>query len=156
LRRLAKNKTAMDNGELPSSGAAQTTPEQRGENRDAWAEKHCGRARDMLGRKKFPEAETAIKEAIRLCPNNATYTAVLAEIHYARGWKTLAQTAVQTALKMDPKNHEAKTVELKLKAGLQKTGSHKAVSSSKEEVGAAGGGKKGFLDQLKEMLNKKI
>ncbi|MBX9687760.1 MAG: DnaJ domain-containing protein [Candidatus Obscuribacterales bacterium] len=147
LRNLAKNKLAIDSGTAAAApaAAAEKAPEQKGESREAWAVKHCERAVDMLKRKRFPEAETAIKEAIRLCPNNAVYHATLAEIQLGRGWKTLAMTAVQTALKIDPKNHEAKAVELKIKANTKSTGDHKKPA----------GEKAGFLDQLKQLLNKK-
>lgn len=148
LRNLAKGKLS---GPQPAQEAAPEKTEQKGETKESWAVKHCERALDMLKRKKFPEAETAIKEAIRLCPNNAVYHATLAEIHLARGWKTLAQTAIQQALKLDPKNHEAKQVELKLKT----SGAVKATSGS-AKAAASNGEKKGFLDQLKELLNKKM
>lgn len=134
--------------------AQEATPEKGGEpkeTKETWAQKHGERANDLLKRKRFPEAETAIKEAIRLCPNNAGYHAVMAEIQLARGWRTLAMTTVQQALKLDPKNYEAKQVELKLKAG-KTSGSVK--DAKKDDAG--GGEKKGFLDQLKGLLNKKI
>ncbi len=150
LRNLAKNKLGVDSG----SGAAATEAkdEKAGEQKDGkeqWAAKHHERAIDMLKRRRFPEAETAIKEAIRLCPNNAAFHATLAEIHLARGWKTLATSSVQQALKLDPKNYEAKQVELMLKAGGHKAGPQKGSKATGEQ-------KKGILDQLKELLNKKM
>lgn len=151
LRNLAKNKAAIDAGTGGSAAAEKPTEEKKAENRESWAAKHCERATDMLTRKKFPEAETAIKEAIRLCPNSAKYHATLAEIHMARGWRTLAMTAVQTALKIDPKNYEAKQVELKLKTSNKSSGTHKEQMGDKNP-----GEKKGFLDQLKDLLNKKV
>ena len=145
LRMLAKSKGAAAEVASPAAGATPATAE----GRDQWAEKHCERALDLLRKKRFPEAETAIKEAIRLCPNNANYHATLADIQYSRGWKTLAQSTVQQALKIDPKNHEAKTIELKLKASAagKSTGPQKKSDS---------GDKKGFLDQLKDLLGKKV
>lgn len=65
-------------------------------------------------------------------------------------------------MKIDPKNHEAKSCELKMKASMGKSGAHQKVdmkqsgSHGNEAVGAGSNGKKGFLDQLKELLNKKI
>ena len=149
LRGLAKSRSGLGVDAAAETAAATTATatEQKVENKDSWATKHNDRAMDLLRRKKYADAETAIKEAIRLCPQTAAYHATLAEIHLARGWKTLATTAVQTALKLDPKNHEAKNVELKLKA---------AGPPVKSGNGGSGGEKKGFLDQLKEMLNKKI
>lgn len=147
LRNL-KNKAAA----APAAEAAPEKGSEPKENKETWAQKHSERATDLLKRKRFPEAETAIKESIRLCPNNACYHAVLAEIQLARGWRTLAMSTVQQALKLDPKNHEAKQVELKLKAGGKSSGS---VKDGKGEGGGSGE-KKGFLDQLKELLNKKI
>jgi curved DNA-binding protein CbpA len=158
LRTMVKNKAALDSGEAPIMPAAQATAEQKADSREQWASKHKARASEMLSRKKFPEAETAIKEAIRLCPSNATYHAVLADIYLARGWKTLAVTSLQTALKIDPHNRDAKVVEVRVnKAGKTTTtqtkpGAPAATPPKKEEAPA----KKGFLDQLKEMLNKKI
>lgn len=117
-------------------------------DRDKWAQKHFERANDCLKRKKFPDAETAIKEAMRLKPDNADFLSCLAEIQLQRGWKTLAQTSVNQALKLDPKHYHAKDVELRLKAS----------STSKAPEGkaaAASAGKKSFMDQLKDMLNKK-
>ena len=155
IRSLAKNKAALDasGGQSPLAATGEhLKPEQKAENKESWALKHNQRAQDMLTRKKFPEAETAIKEAIRLCPNNAVYHATLAEIHMARGWRTLAMSTVQQALKLDPKNHEAKQVELKLKTS-SKGGSTSSAAKKAEE---ASGEKKGFLDQLKGLLNKKM
>lgn len=150
LRSLAKNKLGVDNGSGAQQAAAATATEKKAEGKEEWANKHLARATELLRRKKFPEAETAIKEAIRLNPNNPVYHATLADIHLARGWKTLAVSAVGTALKLDPKNHEAKAVELKIKS---QTGSTAAKSTG--GVQKPGAEKKGFLDQLKGLLNKK-
>lgn len=159
LRSLAKSRSGGGTTDGTGAAAATTatataTAEQKTENKETWAQKHNDRALDLVKRKKFADAETAIKEAIRLCPNNAIYHATLAEIHLGRGWKTLAQTAVTTALKIDPKNHEAKAVELKLKAGQSKTGEANKKDAKNAESGSHE--KKGFLDQLKELLNKKM
>lgn len=150
LRQLAKNKAALDSGEggasalaSDGSGAGGSKTEVR-ETKDTWAAKHHERAMDLLKRGKYPEAETAIKEAIRLCPNNSSFHTCLAEICLGRGWKTLAQTSVQTALKLDPQNMAAKQVELKIKTLA------KSQSTKKAEKGG-----KGLLDQLKELLGKK-
>ena len=155
IRALAKSKQAIDSGEPPSQTASTGAPEQRFDSRETWAVKHSTRASEMLARKRFPEAETAIKEAIRLCPSKAIYYATLAEIHLARGWKTLAMTAVQSALKIDPKCAEAKTAELKIKASTKATGSQTRTGSDarKDDAPVV---KKGFLDQLKNLLNKKM
>lgn len=157
LRTLAKTRSglATDGAAAAATTATATaTAEQKAENKETWAQKHNERAADLLKRKKFADAETAVKEAIRLCPNNAVYHSTLAEIHLARGWKTLATTAVQTALKLDPKNHEAKQVELRLKSGQSKTGEANKKDAKNAESGSHE--KKGFLDQLKELLNKKM
>lgn len=147
LRNLAKGK--LSGAQQEAAPAAQEQKSDAKQDKESWAQKHNERAMDMLKRKRFPEAETAIKEAIRLCPNSPIYHTTLAEIQLARGWKTMALNTIQMALKLDPKCHEAKQVELKLKAGSasKTTGQHKK--------DPAGGEKKGFLDQLKELLNKK-
>lgn len=150
LRTLAKTRSG-DPASAAESAATATATEQKVDNKETWAAKHNDRAIELLRRQKYADAETAIKEAIRLCPNTAVYHSTLAEIHLARGWKTLATTAIQTALKLDPKSHEAKQVELKLKAGTK--------GNTSETAKVAKGGssdKKGFLDQLKDLLNKKV
>jgi curved DNA-binding protein CbpA len=162
LRGLAKKKLAAESGEpaaAAAAGGAATAPEQKGESREAWAAKHRTRAVEMLARKRFPEAETAIKEAIRLCPTNASYHAVLAEIQLARGWKTLALTSAQAALKLDPKSNEAKAIELKIKAASGKTTGTQTkptVTPPGSKPSEAPAAKKGILDQLKDLLNKKM
>jgi curved DNA-binding protein CbpA len=111
-----------------------------------WANKHLARADELLKKRRFQEAETAMKEAIRLVPNEPKYHNKLAEIYLARGWKTLAMTEVQTALRLNSRDPEARTLEVKLKAMI------------KEQGGSEKGGakKKGFFEQIKEILNKKI
>jgi tetratricopeptide (TPR) repeat protein len=53
-----------------------------------WANKHLGRADELLKKKRYQEAETAMKEAIRLVPLEPKYHNRLAEVYLARGWKT--------------------------------------------------------------------
>lgn len=155
LRMLARNRAALETG-APGGAAVSTgggapaggaSAEFKTESKESWAQKHSQRAKEAYERKRLQEAETAIKEAIRLDPNKAKYHVQLAEIYIAKGWKTLAATEIQTALRVDPQDSEAKTLELKLKAGSPK--------------GAAGGDKKdkekggGFLDSLSKLLGKK-
>ncbi len=109
-----------------------------------WANKHLARAEDLLRRKRYQEAETAMKEAVRLCPKEPKYHNKLAEIYLARGWNTLAMTEVQTALRADPRDGEARALEMKVKAAI------KDVESKR------GSGKKSLLQQLKDILSKKL
>jgi curved DNA-binding protein CbpA len=106
-----------------------------------WANKHMSRADDLFRRKKYQEAETAMKEAIRLVPQEPTFHNKLAEVYIARGWKTLAMTEVQAALRANPKDGEAKVLEAKIRA-LTKT-----AEQSKA--------KNGFLTQVKNLFSKK-
>ncbi|CAN5385032.1 hypothetical protein BH10CYA1_BH10CYA1_52300 [soil metagenome] len=106
-----------------------------------WANKHVSRADDLFRRKKYQEAETAMKEAIRLVPLEPKYHNKLAEIYIARGWKTLAMTEVQAALRVNPKDNDAKVLEVKIRA-LTKT-----AEQSKS--------KSGFLTQVKNLFSKK-
>ncbi len=108
-----------------------------------WANKHLVRAEELLKRRRFQEAETAMKEAIRLCPKEPRYHNKLAEIYFARGWNTLAMTEVQTSLRIDSRDPEARTLEVRIKALV------------KDDSGKSGK-KKGFLEQLKEILTKKL
>ncbi|MDQ5967336.1 MAG: DnaJ protein [Cyanobacteriota bacterium erpe_2018_sw_39hr_WHONDRS-SW48-000098_B_bin.30] len=112
-----------------------------------WANKHLARADDLIKKKRYQEAETAMKEAIRLVPNDPRYHNKLAEIYLARGWKTLASTEVQTALRLDGTNPEARTLDVRIKSLMKETGSQTQPNQAK---------KKGLMDQLKEILNKKI
>lgn len=106
-----------------------------------WANKHVSRADDLFRRKKYQEAETAMKEAIRLVPQEPKYHNKLAEIYIARGWKTLAMTEVQAALRVNPKDNEAKVLEAKIRA-LTKTAEQSKAKS-------------GFLTQVKNLFSKK-
>jgi curved DNA-binding protein CbpA len=110
-----------------------------------WANKHLGRAEELFGRKRYQEAETAMKEAIRLVPNEPKYRNKLAEIYLARNWRTLAMTEVQAALRIDAKDSDAKTLEARIKTVARDAGNKKI---SKQ--------RKGFLDQLKDILTKKL
>lgn len=111
-----------------------------------WANKHLARADDLFRRRNFKEAETALKEAIRLVPTDPRYHNKLAEVYLARGWKTLAMTEVQSALRNDPKNSEAKNLEAKVKALARE----KTISQQINKP------KKGFFEQLKEILTRKL
>lgn len=140
----AKSPTAERPGETGNSpsgapaSAGEAKTEQQG--REVWAQKHFTRAQDLLRRQKFADAETAIKESLRLCPNNPDYHAKLAEIYIARNWPTYARSSIQAALKIDPKHVEAKQLDMKLSAKGAKEGNKP---------------KAGFLDQLKGLLGNK-
>jgi predicted TPR repeat methyltransferase len=82
-----------------------------------------------------------MKEAIRLLPQEPRYHNKLAEIYIARGWKTLAMTEVQAALRVNPKDNEAKILEAKIRA-LTKTAEQSKAKS-------------GFLTQVKNLFSKK-
>jgi curved DNA-binding protein CbpA len=130
-----------------------TSPRQSGQNLTGlaadetinvkWANKHLLRADELLKRRRYQEAETAMKEAIRLCPKEPRYHNKLAEIYHARGWNTLAMTEVQTALRIDPRDAEARTLEARIKVTIKDTDSKS-------------GKKKGFFEHLKEILTKKL
>jgi curved DNA-binding protein CbpA len=150
LYQLNLNRQALDVSTVAGVGQ-KTNKEQshdgqeiRGEqqSKEAWAQKHYERAEDCYKKKRFQEAETAIKEAIRLVPDKALYHNKLAEIYLSRGWRTLAMSEVQTALRLDPKDAHAKQIEIKLKAKSKSQNAEKAQ-------------KKGFLDQIKQLLGKK-
>ena len=154
LRLLAKNRAALDAGGPGTVSAAtgggsapsvsQTVPAAGVESKESWAAKHCLRAKECYSKKRYVEAETAIKEAIRLLPNKSEYHCCLAEIYLARGWKTLAKSEIEMALRLDPKDADAKQIELKMKAN---------------DKGGKGGDEKkggGLLDQIKQLLNKKM
>jgi len=94
---------------------AQTTKEDENIN-VKWANKHLTRADDLFRKREYREAEVAMKEAIRLVPQEPKYRNKLAEIYMARGWKTLAMTEVQAALRLNPKDQDAKNLEARLKA----------------------------------------
>ena len=108
-----------------------------------WANKHLARADELLKKRRFQEAETAMKEAIRLVANEPKYHNKLAEVYLARGWKTLAMTEVQTSLRLNASDPEARTLEVKLKALMK-------------DQDKGGAKKKGIFEQIKDILNKKI
>lgn len=149
IRMLAKNRAALDQG-TPGATAAgvavnpgnSMVGEAKVESKESWAAKHSARADECFKKKRFVEAETAIKEAIRLVPAKVSFHTQLAEIYLARGWKTLAQTEIQTALRLDPKDPDAKTLEIKIRT---------AISGKKDDKKSGG-----LLDQIKQMLNKKV
>lgn len=149
IRQLARNRAALDTG-IPNaaeSGSMQkATPEQQRESKETWAAKHSARAQECCDKKRYQEAETAIKEAIRLDPTKVKYHLQLAEVYMARGWKTLAQTELQTALRIDPNDKDAKLLDSKLKVG-----------GGAGKPGAGGDAKKGggFMDSLNKLLGKK-
>jgi curved DNA-binding protein CbpA len=153
MRRAALDEAVGGGGGAVASSAGQTAAERSGsfekpqfESKAEWAAKHHVRSKEFMHRKKFQEAETACKEAIRLDPAKTTYRIQLAEIYVARGWKTLAMTEIQTALRLNPDDADAKTLEMRLKAA-KTAGDNKAASDAKK----AGG----FLDQLSKLLGKK-
>jgi curved DNA-binding protein CbpA len=157
IRILTRSRAALETGGpgaaaalAASGGISQTiaTAAQEQSVRDSkesWAAKHSQRASECMERKRFQEAETAVKEAIRLDPNKVKYHCQLAEIYVARGWKTLALTEVQTALRLDPNDAEAKQLELKMKAS----------TPTAAKSGGADKNKGGFLDSISKLLGKK-
>ncbi|HEY9715361.1 MAG TPA: DnaJ domain-containing protein [Chroococcales cyanobacterium] len=124
------------------SAQAQTSVEDETIN-VKWANKHLSRADDLFRKRKYQEAETAMKEAIRLVPQEPKYHNKLAEIYLARGWRTLAMTEVQSSLRIDPKDAEAKSLEAKIRALVRTT------AQTQVKV------KKGFLEQLKSIFSGK-
>jgi len=152
--RFLTKKRAEDNviglsGETPST-QAEATDKASGERPPVstedeninvkWANKHLARADDLFRRKNYKEAETAMKEAIRLVPTDPRYRNKLAEIYLARNWRTLSMTEVQASLRIDPKNEEAKTLEARIKA------------ITREQSATQQQNKKGLLAQLRAML----
>ena len=150
LRQLAKSRMALQGGEPGAPGVKADAPAQDlGQSQTAeninqkWAAKHLARADDLYRRRRYQEAETSVKEAIRLVPTEAKYHNKLAEIYLARNWRTYAMTEVQAALKLDPKDPDAKNLETRIKA------------LSREQDASGKRSKKGFFAQLKQLLNKK-
>jgi len=109
-----------------------------------WANKHLMRADDLFKKKRYQEAETAMKEAIRLVPNEPKYHNKLAEIYLARGWKTLAMTEVQAALRIDPHDHAAKGLEAKVKAATRQ-------QSQTQQQGKSKGN---FIQNIKRLFSR--
>jgi curved DNA-binding protein CbpA len=110
-----------------------------------WASKHLLRADDLFKKKRYQEAETAMKEAIRLVPNEPKYHNKLAEIYLARGWKTLAMTEVQAALRIDPHDYAAKGLEAKVKAAVRLQSQSQQQTKSKS--------KGSFIQNLKRLFS---
>ncbi len=110
-----------------------------------WANKHLTRADDLYRKKRYQEAETAMKEAIRLVPADPKYHNKLAEIYLARGWKTLAMTEVQAALRIDPRDAFARSLEAKVKAAIKTQGTSPQPSKNKTN----------FIDQIKGLFSGK-
>ncbi|HEY9683125.1 MAG TPA: DnaJ domain-containing protein [Oculatellaceae cyanobacterium] len=129
-------------GEISSSRIVLPTKDDENIN-VKWANKHLVRAEDLFMKKRYQEAETAMKEAIRLVPTEPKFRNKLAEIYIARGWRTLAMTEVQAALRIDPRDGDAKALEAKIRA-LTRTANN---SKPKQKVG--------FLDQIKNLFAKK-
>jgi curved DNA-binding protein CbpA len=159
LRTLARNRAALDTG-MPGGAGVGVDPaisqkinaEQQRESKESWAAKHSQRAQDCYQKKQYQEAETAIKEAIRLSPDKVKYHLQLAEVYLARGWKTLAQTESQAALRLDPNDTDAKSLDSRLKMGSA-TGKQAAGSKPSAPAEKKSGG--GFLDSLNKLLGKK-
>lgn len=153
LRQLARARHLLKNAEpgqgvsAPSSaaesastGTQQAQPAVDESINQKWAAKHLTRADELFRRRNYQEAETAIKEAIRLVPTEPKFHNKLAEIYLARGWRTYAMTEVQAALKQNPKDPDARNLEAKIKA------------LSRDQTKGA---KKGFFDQLKDAFGGK-
>ena len=129
---------------LGQSRAIQSQTTKEDENINVkWANKHLSRAEDLFFKKRYQEAETAMKEAIRLVPSEPKYHNKLAEIYLARGWRTLAMTEVQAALRIDPRDGDAKGLEARIRALTRTT----------EQQGK--NQKAGFLEQIKNLFAKK-
>lgn len=158
LRTLSKKRSQSGSGDGEqseesdageSAGASQDAGAQKQAQKDdeninvKWANKHLSRASDLFLRKRYQEAETAIKEAIRLVPQEPKYHNKLAEIYLARGWRTLAMTEVQAALRIEPRDAEAKNLEAKIRA-LTRTASN-----------VKGAGKPGIFQHIKNLFAKK-
>ena len=163
VRLLARKRAQLQNqnaanGEAPRNevlfqtlsqtlgGQAAVTGEEENIN-VKWANKHLERADEFFRKKNYKDAESAMKEAIRLVPTEPRYHNKLAEIYIARGWRTLAMTEVQASLRTEPRNAEAKSLEAKIKV----LNRNKTVSGQ-----SAKGGRKSFFQQLKEILTKKL
>jgi len=159
-RQAAKSANPMsDNFVSPIATIGSSTMSQKSEvgSNIKWAEKHLARAEELLKNGRIPDAETAIKEALRLLPTDPRCHVMMAEIYLAKGWRTIALTEVQAALRVDPKNTEAKALEMKIKiqsAQADTKGGKKLAGPAAANQG--GSGKKDFWVQLKELLSKKL
>ncbi|MBP7860441.1 DnaJ domain-containing protein [bacterium] len=99
-----------------------------------WANKHLERADELLKIKQYQEAEIAMKEAIRLVPKDPKYHNKLAEVYQARGWYTLAMTEVQTALRMDPRDTQARNLEAGIKSKIKEQEITRADAKAKQTL----------------------
>ncbi len=99
-----------------------------------WANKHLERADELLKIKQYQEAEIAMKEAIRLVPKDPKYHNKLAEVYQARGWYTLAMTEVQTALRMDPRDSQARLLETQIKQKIKEQEITRADAKAKQTL----------------------
>lgn len=99
-----------------------------------WANKHLERADELLKIKQYQEAEIAMKEAIRLVPKDPKYHNKLAEVYQARGWYTLAMTEVQTALRMDPRDTQARNLESGIKSKIKEQEITRADAKAKQTL----------------------
>ncbi len=99
-----------------------------------WANKHLERADELLKIKQYQEAEIAMKEAIRLVPKDPKYHNKLAEVYQARGWYTLAMTEVQTALRMDPRDTQARNLETQIKSKIKEQEITRADAKAKQTL----------------------
>ncbi|HEY9778476.1 MAG TPA: DnaJ domain-containing protein [Planktothrix sp.] len=136
---------ATDWSDRPMTRKEQQTTVSDEENINVkWANKHLARADDLFKNKRYQEAETAMKEAIRLVPADPKYRNKLAEIYLARGWKTLAKTEVEAALRIDPKDAEARMLEVKIKQAMK---SQTQTQQSKSKAN--------LVDQIKNLFNGK-
>lgn len=99
-----------------------------------WANKHLEKADELLKQKQYQEAESAMKEAIRLVPKDPRYHNKLAEIYLARGWYTLAMTEVQTALRGDPRDGQAKMLETQIKQKIKEQEITRADAKAKQTL----------------------
>ncbi|QQR57007.1 MAG: DnaJ domain-containing protein [Candidatus Melainabacteria bacterium] len=99
-----------------------------------WANKHLERADELLKIKQYQEAEIAMKEAIRLVPKDPKYHNKLAEVYQARGWYTLAMTEVQTALRMDPRDTQARNLETQIKSKIKEQEITRADNKAKQTL----------------------
>lgn len=99
-----------------------------------WANKHLERADELLKIKQYQEAEIAMKEAIRLVPKDPKYHNKLAEVYQSRGWYTLAMTEVQTALRMDPRDTQARNLETQIKSKIKEQEITRADAKAKQTL----------------------
>ncbi len=99
-----------------------------------WANKHLEKADELLKQKHYQEAESAMKEAIRLVPKDPRYHNKLAEIYLARGWYTLAMTEVQTSLRTDPRDAQARILETQIKQKIKEQEITRADAKAKQTL----------------------